>query len=96
MRPSRPSAYQLFRALGKCDVSEVAPRREADKRDTSCRRRISDTAESISRPLAPYQRCTCGVCRECRDNAKWDRIFKKFEAKQTEVRGLFQCALNDL
>ena len=34
-------------------------------------------------PLAPYQRCTCGSCR---DNAKWDRVFAKFEVKEQEVR----------
>lgn len=47
-------------------------------------------------PLVPYQRCMCGACRECRDNAKWDRIFAKFETKDREERGVFRCALNDL
>ena len=47
-------------------------------------------------PLAPYRRCACGSCRECRDNAKWDRIFAKFETKEREERGVFQCALTDL
>jgi hypothetical protein len=46
--------------------------------------------------LAPYQRCTCGSCRACRDNANWDRIFAKFEVKEQEVRGLYRCALEDL
>lgn len=46
-------------------------------------------------PLEPYRRCTCGGCRECRENAKWDRIFAKFETKEREVRGIFQCALVD-
>ena len=41
---------------------------------------------TVQRP-APYQRCTCGSCRACRDNAKWDRIFAKFEVKEHEVRG---------
>ena len=45
--------------------------------------------------LIPYQRCTCGSCRGCRDNAKWDRIFAKFEVKEQEVRGMYRCALED-
>jgi hypothetical protein len=31
--------------------------------------------------LRPYLRCSCGACRECRDNEKWDRIFEKFAVK---------------
>ena len=46
-------------------------------------------------PLAPYVRCTCGSCHDCRENAKWDRIFAKFEVKVPEERGLYQSALND-
>jgi hypothetical protein len=44
-------------------------------------------------PLVPYQRCTCGSCRE---NAKWDEIFAKLEIKEQEVRGLHRSALEDL
>jgi len=44
---------------------------------------------------APYQRCTCGSCRKCRENERWDRIFAKFEVKESDVRGVYQCALND-
>lgn len=47
-------------------------------------------------PLMPYQRCKCGHCRSCSENAKWDRVFAKFEKKDRDERGLFQCALNDL
>ena len=47
-------------------------------------------------PLAPYQRCTCGSCRQCRENAKWDRIFAKHATKEREEAGLYGCALNDL
>ena len=46
--------------------------------------------------LAPYQRCACGSCRECRDNAKWDRIFAKFEVKEPAVYVRRRCALEDL
>ncbi len=46
--------------------------------------------------LVAYQRCTCGNCRECIDNAKWDYVFAKFEAKEPDVRGVFQSALKDL
>jgi hypothetical protein len=46
--------------------------------------------------LAPYERCKCGKCRECHDNEKWDRVFAKFEVKETEMRGLYGCALVDL
>ena len=47
-------------------------------------------------PLLPHHRCVCGQCRECRENAKWDRIFKKFESTVREERGMFQCSLNDI
>jgi len=47
-------------------------------------------------PLAPYVRCTCGSCRDCIDNAKWDRIFAKYEIKEQEERGVYRCALSDL
>ncbi len=47
--------------------------------------------------LEPYPRCACGVCPECRMNAKWDRIFAKFEVKEQEDRkGFFRSPLNDL
>jgi hypothetical protein len=45
-------------------------------------------------PLAPYVRCRCGSCHECRENAKWDRVFAKFEIKASEERGVYQSALN--
>lgn len=48
-------------------------------------------------PLRPYARCLCGSCPECRSNAKWDRIFAKFEVKEYGDRvGLFRSPLNDL
>jgi hypothetical protein len=47
-------------------------------------------------PLLPYARCTCGSCRTCRDNAKWDRIFARHELKQRDELGLYGCPLNDL
>jgi len=47
-------------------------------------------------PLAPYRRCRCGVCAMCKDNAKWDRIFAKFEVSQyTDIKGVFQSPLKD-
>jgi len=48
-------------------------------------------------PLAPYPRCTCRACATCLDNAKWDRIFAKFEVTQYgDSRGMFQSALRDI
>ena len=46
-------------------------------------------------PLQPFQRCRCGKCRECQDNAKWDRIFSKFTSKDDhwETKGMFQSTL---
>jgi len=46
-------------------------------------------------PLAPYQRCACGSCRECQDNQKWDRAFAKFEVKEDnwKTKGFFQSTL---
>ena len=48
-------------------------------------------------PLRPFVRCTCGFCKECRDNERWDRVFAKFEVKSApEARGFFRSPLNDL
>ncbi len=47
-------------------------------------------------PLQPYRRCACGACRECRDNAKWDRIFAKFEVKEVDQSSFFRSPLDDL
>jgi len=47
-------------------------------------------------PLAPYQRCKCGRCQECRNNVKWDQVFAKFEVKQEDnwpTKGFFQSTL---
>jgi hypothetical protein len=46
-------------------------------------------------PLAPYQRCQCGSCRECQDNQKWDRAFAKFEVKEDhwKTKGFYQSTL---
>jgi hypothetical protein len=45
--------------------------------------------------LVPYQRCRCGVCRECIDNAKWDERFAKFEVKvYWDERGFFGSPLS--
>lgn len=44
--------------------------------------------------LAPYPRCRCGMCRECADNDKWDRLFAKFEVKTYwDEKGVFQSTL---
>ena len=48
-------------------------------------------------PLQPYTGCPCGTCSECRSNARWDRIFAKFEAKNYgEERGMFRSTLQDI
>jgi hypothetical protein len=46
-------------------------------------------------PLEPYRRCRCGVCRACKDNEKWDRIFAKFEVApdEWETKGFFRSTL---
>ena len=47
--------------------------------------------------LQPYQRCRCGVCRDCQENERWDRVFARFEVKKYwEDRGLFQSTLRGL
>jgi hypothetical protein len=48
-------------------------------------------------PLEPYQRCHCDTCPECKSNARWDRVFAKFEAKEErQFRGFFRSPLSDL
>lgn len=46
--------------------------------------------------LPAYVRCSCGTCRECKDNEKWDRIFAKFEVKEQEMGSRFRSPLADL
>jgi len=52
---------------------------------------------NIPLPALPqYQRCRCGSCKECVDNAKWDRIFAKFEIAETDnwdTKGLYGSTL---
>jgi hypothetical protein len=83
MLKSTSNAYRLFRAAARRDPlpSEVQyPVREL----------------AALPPLEPPKRCTCGSCRACLENARWDRIFAKFEVKETEVRGLYACPLAEL
>ena len=55
------------------------------------------SVRSVRGRLAPYPRCRCGMCRECMDNAKWDRIFAKFEVKvYWDEKGVFQSTLGSL
>ena len=57
----------------------------------------SRTTRTVRGRLAPYPRCRCGLCRECADNDKWDRIFAKFEVKvYWDERGVFQSTLGRL
>jgi hypothetical protein len=61
----------------------------------------SRTTEALANaplpPLQPFQRCQCGTCPECRSNAKWDRIFAKFELKQQPQKiGMFRSPLSDI
>jgi hypothetical protein len=101
MQRSKPGAYRLFRAAERGDplppeVAETA-RTRARHQPLPCRARELTARELAALPpLEPYKRCTCGSCRACLDNAKWDRIFAKFEVKETEERGLYGCPLVDL
>src|ERR1035438_2183559 len=89
MQRSRPSAYRLFHAAES--GAPVPPEAGKARRRVQHRppRRLAGELAAAA-PLQPYRRCTCGSCRACRDNAKWDRIFAKFEVKETEVRGLYR------
>jgi hypothetical protein len=61
------------------------------------RPRYTFTMNAALPPLQPYTRCPCGTCAECRSNARWDRIFAKFEAKNYgEERGIFRSTLQDI
>jgi len=47
--------------------------------------------------VEPYRRCSCGGCRECVENERWDRIFARLEVKKYwEERGMFQSTLRGL
>ena len=104
MQRSNATAYRAFRELDRVDSADRAHVTDCSmsrvnmqqSNVTACRalRKLADPA--LLPQLAPYQRCTCGSCRACRDNAKWDRIFAKFEVKEQEVRGMYRCALADL
>jgi hypothetical protein len=94
MQRSKPSAYRAFRAATHT-VSLPWNVRTTAPSPPSPFHAAAHVGPLL--PLVPYQRCTCGSCRGCRDNAKWDRIFAKFEVKECrEVRGVFRCALEDL
>jgi len=61
------------------------------------RPRYSFVRNGVLPPLQPYTRCPCGTCGECRSNAKWDRIFAKFEARNYgDERGMFRSTLQDI
>jgi hypothetical protein len=48
-------------------------------------------------PLAPYPRCSCGECRRCKENARWDQIFARMAGQeQPDERGVFGSTLRDL
>ena len=93
---SRSSAYRAFHAANL--IAPLPPDEVAENVPSTAQNRpsLTQAVELATLPLVPYQRCTCGSCRECHDNAKWDRIFAKFEVNDTEVRGLYGCALVDL
>ena len=47
--------------------------------------------------LQPFLRCSCGQCRDCRENDRWDRVFARFEVKEYwEHHGLLQSPLRGL
>jgi hypothetical protein len=96
MPRSTASAYRLFLAAARKDRLPPEATVTARTRVPSqpLRRRARELAPLPT--LAPYNRCTCGSCPACIENARWDQIFARFEVKDTEVRGLYGCALVDL
>ena len=64
MHRSTLTAYRAFRALADA-TQDTAP--------------LPAPLRAAVRHPPPYQPCACGSCPQCRDNAKWDRIFAKFE-----------------
>jgi hypothetical protein len=93
MGNSRLSAYRAFRAA---DRRNAAPLPRPASAAPLPRPASAAQPTPLSR-LTPYQRCMCGLCRECRDNARWDRIFaEKFAAKEPDVRGVFQSAFEEV
>ena len=81
MHRSTLTAYRAFRALADA-TQDTAP--------------LPAPLRAAVRHPPPYQPCACGSCPQCRDNAKWDRIFAKFEVREREVRGVYGCPLRDL
>lgn len=52
-------------------------------------------AAALSR-VGTKQRCRCGNCRQCRNNAKWDRVFDQFAIQLKDTwgtRGIFGSML---
>lgn len=103
MQRSNATAYRAFRERDRVDSEDRARAIDCpmstvnmQRSNTSACRAFRDLADPAPLPrLAPYQRCTCGLCPKCRDNARWDRIFAKFEVKEREPRGMYRCALED-
>jgi hypothetical protein len=37
--------------------------------------------------IATHERCRCGNCRQCGNNARWDRVFDGFAGKLEDTWG---------
>ncbi len=82
-----------FRESGRGEAPETAGRRKRRRAATALTAALSGPLP----PLVPYKRCACGVCRACHENAKWDRIFAKFEVKEdAKTRGFCRSPITDL
>jgi len=86
-------ALALDRAAGRKEIWSGCWRMSRDATQTKAAVTLGEEKSGRTRmpmacpmpPLQPYQRCTCGVCGECVEDEKWDRIFAKFDITNRPV-----------
>ena len=88
MQRSKISAYQAFHAAE--NSAPPLPKKRATSVSTA------QTPQFGQRGIVARKQCSCGRCRECVDNARWERIFlEKFALKEPDVRGMYRSPISD-
>jgi len=88
MQRSKISAYRAFHAAE--NSAPPLPKKRVTSVSTA------QTPQFGQRAIVARKQCLCGRCRECVDNARWDRIFKeKFALKEPDVPGMFRSPISD-
>jgi len=88
MQRSKVSAYRAFHAA----ENSAPPLVKRAAKSAS----IANIQGFGQRRIVARKQCSCGRCRECVDNARWERIFlEKFALKEPDVRGMYRSPISD-